>query len=133
MQWTMITVTYTRQPKTTVYRGSISVVEVTKRKVPKDSLHEKEVGGHTFQGSSMESIIRSLQGLLQKYPEAKVTMVRPPAEEPRDKRPPPAYELDENMRNTIRDDLPEALKLFAPIDMTIKLGPTIPTIQPQEK
>lgn len=128
MKWTMITVTYTRQPKTRVYRGSISVTEVAMTKVPKDSVTETELGCEEFQALPMEEIVEKINAKLAVWPDAKITMVRPPPEESKSPRPSAAFELDEQMRDMIRDNLPEALKVFAPIHITVKVGPSVPTL-----
>lgn len=135
MQWVMIAVTYTRQPKTTVHKGSISVTECSTRKVPKNSLNEKELASQSFQAATMDQVIKILHGYLQTYPDAQVTLIRPQAAgylKQTAQNNPKAFELDEKMRNTIRDNLPAALEMFAPYEITVRVRPATPTLHKQE-
>ena len=124
MNWKMITLTYTRIPKSDKYSGSIQVVEVQKEG---ESLKEISLEGESILMESMKVLITKLHRLLRVYPQAKVTMVRPKPkvflrQAAQDN--PTAFELSGGERDIIRDDLEAAQKMFLPIHQTVGIAPT---------
>lgn len=107
-QWKMIKVEYIRIPKSVVYNAVVQVMEI----IADIDVEETMIEDHSLQTVSMEDIIRVLHKKLQQYPDATVTMG------PRSKKT-QLTEFKEDLRNLIRDNLPEALERFAPIHRTI--------------
>jgi hypothetical protein len=101
-----------------------TIVEPQGDKEHWESVLEKDEGKET----SMKKIIVKLHQMLQKYPDAEVTMIRPKPkgflrQTAQDN--PVAFTLDDGMRDTIRDDLEAALKMFEPIHQTVGITPVL--------
>jgi len=128
-EMTMITVTSDRVPCQTYYEAKICVDLVTE--IPGQP--EVESVWDVKMICKMEEIIAELHRQLQKCPNAKVTMVLGSETESQfGQKQPRAFELDEKMRNTIRDDLEKGQAMFAPIVRTIKVRPESPRIEIKE-
>jgi len=70
----------------------------------------------------LEEVLWDTHKLLKIYPDAGVTMLRVPTRPIEfGKREPRGFELDNKMRNLIRDDLEKAKELFAPIERTVQV------------
>lgn len=128
---TMISVAYDRIPQKVLYAAKINVDLVTVEEGKEAT--EESLNRTGKSAATMEEIIESLHQLLQKHPDAKVTMVRGTTRPTHfGQRKPRGYELDEKLRNMIRDDLEAAKKEFAPIEHTVQVRPAPPRIQIKE-
>jgi len=129
MKQIMITVYYARLPKTTSYRSRIDVDQV---EVAGEHMNQILMEQQENSCQEMSEMITQLHGLLQKYPDAKVTMLqemtRPGIHLQVNKK---AYELDEKMTAILRNDLEEAKKLFAPIEQVVIVRPAGARFVPQ--
>lgn len=127
----MIAVSYSRIPKTERYDLEIEVKLLTVREGA--SAEEQTIIKGMRQHVSMENIIAEVHKLLSVHPDAVVTMIRGTTRPTHyGQKPPRGFELDEKMRNLIRDDLHEAQKAFAPIERVVKVRPTSPRIAIKE-
>lgn len=126
--FTRVEVEYTRNSGEKTYRGFARVVNVKFL----GEVWEKELDRCEFQKVGMENLIKILHSYLNKYPDAKVDMIRPKGEKflkesERDR--PRAFELDVHTTQVIRDDLPRALEMFAPIKQVVQVRPTTPRLE----
>lgn len=128
-KFVMLEVSYTRLPGTENYKGYVKAVRVTRPGGLADP-QEKELLKTTFEDLNMEDVVYTMHEFLQTWRHAKVTVIRPRAKEYLRTKPSPAVELDDKMRDLIRDDLEAAYKMFAPIEQTIKVRDT--TIKEEE-
>jgi len=131
--WIMVTVQYSRAPKTTNYEGYIRATRVEQLE---ETLEEKEMAKSDFNGMPMEALVRLTHEYLMKWPTAKLTMIRPQMqrylkETERDN--PRAFEIDEATTEIIRNDLNKALEMFAPIEQTIQVKPTTPRLEKESE
>lgn len=116
--WIMIDLCYVRVPGTTLYNAELRATQVTTGNESR-CLKEK-----TKFRVEMGDVIRELHKDLQQYPSATVTIVRPKTQEflKAGRTHPTAVELDENMRDIIRDDLDKAIEMFAPIERSVRIS-----------
>jgi hypothetical protein len=131
--WIMVTLTYTRTPKTQRYEGDL---KATRAEKIEEMLKETDLRTTQFNRITMDEVVRLTHGYLQDWPTAKLTMVRPPAkrflkETERDN--PRAFEIDEQTTKIIREDLDKALAMFAPIEQTIQVKPTTPRLEKESE
>jgi hypothetical protein len=129
MKQKMITVGYSRIPKEVEYRVKMTVDVVNREG---EETWEDAIRRWTAGAVKMEEIIEELHHTLKVHPDAKVTMIQEPTGPLQHSRKPQGFELDEKMRDLIRDDLEEAKKMFAPIDRTVRVRPAVPRINVQE-
>ena len=129
MKQIMITVYYARLPETTSYRSRIDVDQV---EVMDEHLNQILLEQQESSCLEMGEMITQLHNLLQKYSDAKVTMLqemtRPGIHLRENKK---AYELDEKMTSVLRNDLEEAKKLFDPIERIVIVRPAGVRFVPQ--
>lgn len=109
--WHMIKVEYIRIPKSIVYNA---VVDCTKVVAEGETTKETVVWGESHQAVSMEDLIQVLHKKLANHPDARITMG------PRTKDT-KLTQLGDDIRDMIRDNLPEALVAFAPIHRTVRI------------
>jgi hypothetical protein len=106
----VISVQYKRIPKTELYMGEI----VLYREESQNTLTRAETL-FQFRDMRLEEVVRRLHQELKSRPEARVLMqqevTRIGAKDKKYK----THEFDTHLRNVIRDDLDEALRMFAPI------------------
>lgn len=129
MKQKMITVGYSRIPKEVEYRVKMTVDVVNREG---EETWEDAVRRWTADSVTMEAIIEELHHTLKAHPDAKVTMIQEPTGPLQHARKPQGFELDEKMRDLIRDDLEKAKEMFAPIDRTVRVRPAVPRINVQE-
>lgn len=131
-KWTMIDVTYARIPEEVKYQVKIAVNEAEMVQVEEErKLIERDLGRNNLNSVPMEAMVEELHQLLQKYPEAKVTMMQEPTRPLRHTRQKRGFELDQKTVDLIRDNLEEAQKLFAPIERTVQIRPAPVRLEPQ--
>ena len=106
-RWTMIKVEYIRIPKSTMYNATINCMDVTKEE-------ETPLWGESHPAVSMEDLIQVLHKKLRAHPDATIEMG------PRTKQT-KLIQLGDDLRDMIRDNLPEALVAFAPIHRTVRV------------
>jgi hypothetical protein len=92
-----------------VYNAMIEVSEVEQKET---EVVETLLSGHSLPTVSMEEIIKDVHKTLQEYPEAAVEMG------PKTKNT-KLIQLGDDLRDMIRDNLPEAMAAFAPIHRTV--------------
>ena len=127
----MIAVRYNRIPKTEQYESEIEVRLLTAEEDA--SVEEQTMSKGMRQYVRMENIIADVHKLLHVHPEATVTMIRGTTRPTHyGQKPPRGFELDEKMRDLIRDDLHEAQKAFAPIERVVKVRSTPPRVAIKE-
>lgn len=127
----MISVAYDRIPQEIFYKAKINVDLITVEEGEETT--EESIKRVGKSAATMEEIIEQLHQILQEHPEAKVTMVRGTTRPTHfGQRKPRGFELDEKMRNMIRDNLEEAKEMFAPIEHTIQVRPAPPRIPIKE-
>jgi hypothetical protein len=127
----ILAVSYSRIPKTERYDSEIEVKLLTVAEYA--GVVEETLIKGTRNGVHMDTIIADVHQLLHVHPEATVTMLQGTTRPTQyGQKPPRGFELDEKMRNLIKDDLHEAQKAFAPIERTIKVRPTPPKIAIKE-
>lgn len=127
MKATMITVSYDRVPMETLYDAELGVYLLTVEAAEKTE--EKQVVSIERTKVTMESIVTDLHNLLNTYPDAKVTVIRGSRPTQYKRTKPKGVELDDNIRDIIRDDIARAYELFAPIEHTVNVKPTTPRLQ----
>jgi len=110
-KWTMIKVEYIRIPKATHYNAIVECTEVVK---DDKEVNETSLWGESHQAVSMEDLIQVLHKKLNEHPDARITMG------PRTKKT-KLVQLGDDLRDLIRDNLPEALVAFAPIHRTVRV------------
>ena len=116
-QWTMVTMTYDRIPCLTTYTGNIQV-DLVELKGEGES-QTTRVEQVEFEEVGLEEFIACLHNLLQKTGEqVKVTMIRPIKSSSWSERTERAMELSKEEVDIIKNDLPKALEMFAPINRT---------------
>lgn len=99
---------YERIPKSTEYRSLIVVDHEDVKEFPRAS-------------ATMDEILEDLNTILSVHPDATVAMFRSTTRPSYFGRTSPmGHELDEKMRDMIRDNLLEAKKLFAPIVRAVR-------------
>jgi hypothetical protein len=131
--WIMVTVEYTRIPKSTEYKGHLKVVRAEELG---ETLKETPLESLEFLGMPMEDLVRLMHERLNKWPTAKLTMIRPPAEKflaETERDNPRAFEIDEVTTKIIREDLDKALEMFAPIEQTVQVKPTTPRLEKENE
>lgn len=129
MKQKMIVVGYSRIPKEVEYRVKMDLDEVD---LDKENHPTEAIRRWTSNSVKMEEIIEEIHHTLRQHPDAKVTMIQEPTGPLQHARKLQGFELDEKMRDLIRDNLEEAKKLFAPIDRTVRVRPAVPRINIQE-
>jgi hypothetical protein len=128
---TMISVAYDRIPEKVLYKAKINVDAVTVEEGADAT--EEGISRKGKSAATMEEIIEELHELLKQHPDAQVTMVRGTTRPMHfGQRKPRGFELDEKMRDLIRDDLDKAKEAFAPIEHTIQVRPAPPRIPIKE-
>lgn len=130
---TMISVRYSRIPKETVYHAKIDV-DLVEEKVEDPQV--EGVDRWISSSITMEDLIRELHHMLRRHPNAKVTMIRKIPKKLMDGnkgREEKGFELDQKLVDLIKNNLPEALKQFAPIEQTVNVRPFVPTLEVKEK
>ena len=130
LTWNVILASYRRLPKTTQYQMSVKVDEVTQDE--KNKLTEKQVEIHLGEVVEMEEIVTKIHKLLQKYPAAKVLMKPLPSVEPQYGAKERIHELEASFVKILKDDLDEALKMFAPIERVVMVKPVPPRLKTEE-
>lgn len=124
--WTMISVTYSRLPNTTNYKADVKIDWVVK---DREKLEVVKRRGYLADEVTMENLIKYLHQILQEEPGPhKVTMLRQIPATKWTEGHQRGFELDEKMVNTIKNDLPEALRMFAPVTQTCDVRPWVPTL-----
>jgi hypothetical protein len=128
-EFQLIQASYTRIPKTTLYRGNVS-----------QGLHietEAEDGVRTlmpldtqttfkFDDAPMETIITLIHDALQGESNAIVLMTQTGKDGEYLQRKVLANRLSDDLRDLIRDNLDQALKKFAPIERTVHIRKEVP-------
>jgi hypothetical protein len=104
----LILVRYKRIPRKVTYQGYLSVGE----EVRPGEYSIKDVSTVVFSSVPLEHVIENIHTALQDHRDAKVVM-RYETPSGREK----LQELDTVLRDMIRDDLPAATRLFAPIQV----------------
>jgi hypothetical protein len=127
-KWTMITLSYQRVPKTTKYVGDLTVTTVQSNG---EMLTEMLLSTkHWVDEVDLGVMVEEIHKTLQTYPEGKVTMLqgltRPGMHRKLNR---DAYELTSEEANTVRNNLPKALEMFAPIEQTIKIQTKPPSVE----
>jgi hypothetical protein len=101
---------YSRQPMTTNYIATICgghTDEVTKAVECTSTLN-------VLTEVKLPEILEALQSCMIEYPDARVFMLQTPYQE-KSTRILPMHELSEDMKELIRNRLPEAIRAFSPI------------------
>ena len=125
--WTMISVTYSRLPKTTSYLAEVKIDQVQKEG---EQVRVLKKSAHSMQGVPMEQLIEDLHRVLQSEPEPhKVTMFRVVEETPWSEAMKKGYKLDDAMVKTLKEDLQKAQELFAPVIQVCDVRPFVPTLK----
>ena len=128
---TMISVHYDRLPQQELYKSKVKVDKLAV--VEGVETREEPIRRIRRDAVTLEEVIVDLHKLLQKHPDASVTMVRATTRPTHfGQTASRGFELDMGMRDLIRDDLEKAKKAFAPIDRTVRVGPTPPRIASKE-
>lgn len=129
MSWLMISVHYSRLPKTEEYRATFNIVRVwTEGEETMQELQEQR----SLEQGSMGVLLEHLSVLLEIHPTAKVTMVQEPAQEATYKRQMKGYELDQQMVDLIRSNPERAKEMFQPILRTVSIRPPRIALQTEE-
>ena len=114
-QWTMISMTYERIQGLTAYTGDIKVTLVKQAEDKMEEICKEQV---CFQQAEMSEFIQFLHHLLQNQVEpVKVTMIRP-IRATWTERTSVAVELSAAEVDILKNNLPRALEMYAPIDRT---------------
>jgi hypothetical protein len=108
----MIRVEYIRIPKATVYNAIVDCTKVEAE--DEEKIRETVLWGESHQAVSMEDLIQIIHKKLASHPDARITMG------PRTKDT-KLTQLGDDLRDMIRDNLPEALVAFAPIHRTVRI------------
>jgi hypothetical protein len=106
----LIRVVYKRVPKTEFYEGMVMLVQ-------EDSAtnHSEIKPLIVFTCIPMEQVVTMLHEELRKHPEARAQMSQEISKSEAKIKKYKNHELDSHLVNTIRDNLEEALRMFAPI------------------
>lgn len=125
--WTMISVTYSRLPKSLGYKADVKVDRVEKVGEEAKVTARK---GYLASELPMEDLIRHLHDILNEEPGPhKVTMIRPIPETRWREAGQKGYELSEEEVTIIKNDLPRARKMFAPVEQVCDVRPWVPTLR----
>jgi len=131
--WTMITVGYTRIPQEVTYRVKFNVDLVKQSDAADGSSQEEGLSRKNRSSATMEEIIEELHKMLQRFPEAKVTMIQEPTMPLQYSKRSRGHELDQPTVDLIRTNAEKAKELFQPILRTVEVRPPRVAIQPAKE
>jgi len=131
--WTMITVGYARIPQETLYQLKINVDMVTQGETSDGSLQEEGLSRKNRSSATMDEILEEVHRLLQRFPDAKVTMIQEPTLPLRHSKPMKGFELDQQMVDLLRTNPEKAKEMFQPILRTVSIRPPRIALQPEKE